>query len=290
MHRAPGIRPTAASYTPTTRRGRRPSDKMLRRSTVKFGPRHAQRPAVKRHPGKVHSRSSRTAHENRSDRGHVRSRNKGLPKTIGPSLRQPSRHNRERHATGRHSNGGRRDMRTKSHEPPSINRPSTRHAKPGNRKPENHAKPPRRSGKDRAVRHTTIKNDRSRSVERPSHINRPPQKHRGRIATQAPKPPAGRPNVNARRRVPNHPAASRPQMQSNRSRPEAPRVRHSSPNDSRHRRDSSFRASPRISKPSQNRIGNSRDLQSGGADRRQFRSNRNSQGRPGHGFQGRFRN
>ena len=193
IHRAPAVRPSAASYAPTARHGRRPSEKVVRRSTVSFGPRDVRKPVTGKRANDVHGWSSRSRSPKRPDRGHWGAFSKGLPETFGPRPQQNPQPDRKHLSTDGDRSIGRPDRKTRPSRVPAINRPTTGHANPRAREPADGVKPRRRSGDVSSSRRTTLQDERSKSVERPSHVQRRSQQHQRRTAAPAQRPPVEHP-------------------------------------------------------------------------------------------------
>jgi hypothetical protein len=283
-HRGPDIRPGAAGFAPSARHGRRPSEKILKRSTVTYGQRHPQRPVATKHKNNVRGRSIRSNREKRPDWDHGRAHDKEVPKKYVPRSHRPSGPDSKRPSAVTRPNNRHRNLESKPRKAPAVNRQPM---SPRNRKPAIDKKSPRRPADASATRRSTHDDKRSRSVERPSHIQRPSQR---RTAAPAPRPPAGQPKMNTGRRITNHPAASRPKIQRDRTRSRQPAASRPTPQVSHQRGDQGFRSSPRPAGHPQNQFNNRRGSRPDMSDRGQFRNNRSAGGRSDHRFQGRSRN
>ena len=284
LHQGPDIRPRAASFAPSARHGRRPPEKILKRSTRSFESRHTQRPVATKREGTVHRRSN-PAREKRSNLSHGRSYNSAPPKTPGERSPRPSAIDRPSAGAAPDSRHQVQESRTRPRRAPAINRPPTRHVNPRPGEGKNGIKPQRRSAGASAVRRTTHNDDRSRSVEKPSRFRSPPQR-RTAAPTPSPSPRAGRPEMNSGRRVTNHPAVSRPEIQRDRSR--QPAVSRPAPNVSRQRGDDGFRSSPRSVERQRHQFNNRGNSRANTSDGWRFDGNRGG-GQSGQRFQRRFR-
>ncbi len=290
-HRGPGIRPMTAGFSPSTRHGRRPPERILNRSTVTYRPRHAQKPAVSRRERDVRRFSDQSGQDRRTSWGHGRSYDRKPPKTFGPRSKQPSGPDSRRPTAAMGAGGGRRNVTAPPHRGPATGRTPTRHIAPRTREPDHSVKSQRRSGDSSASRRTTLSNDRSKAPERPSrHYQRPSSPPQQRIAAPSPSPAVRHPKVNTGRRNENHSVAPPRQIQRDQPRYPQAEISRPTPEASRYGGRDDIRSSPRISAPRENRFSSGHDSRGGSSGGRQFRNSRGADGQSGHRFQGRFRN
>ena len=313
----------ATSFSPSTRHGRRPPEKILNRSTVTYRPRHAQKPAVSRRERDVRRFSDRSGQDRRTSWGHGRSHDKEPPKTFGPRSKQPSRPDSRRPTAAMGDKGGRRNVTAKPHRGPATDRTPTRYKAPKTRAPGHGVKSHKRSGDPSASRRTTLSNDRSKAPKRPSrHYQRPSPPPRQRIAAPSPSPSVKHPKMNTGHRNENHsvapprkriaapspsPSVKHPKMntghrnenhsvapprQVQKDRPRYPQAEISrpTPEASRYGGRNDFKSSPRISAPRENRFSSGHDSRGGSSNRGQLHNSRGADSQSGHRFQGRFRN
>jgi len=262
IHRAPNVRPAAASYMSSTHHGRRPSDRILRRSTVSFGPPRAHGQTADRRVENIRQWSTRSNHGRQLEAGH------GL-----------SRSDQHRMESNRRS-------------APAINRPAARHLNTRPAIPEAGVRPQRRSRTASDTTHTTINDARSRSVGRPSSVQRPPHINEHRTAAPAPRPPVAHPRVDNRQRIESNRFSHSPEARRAHPQPQRPPVvERPSTRVSGPREKLGYKWTPRAAEPGHSHSGNRENFQgspSPGGER--FQNHRGTNGRSGHRFQGRFRN
>jgi hypothetical protein len=288
LHRAPNVRPGAASFAPSARHGRRPPEKILRRHTVTLGPQHARRPSATRRSEKVRRRTNRS----QPYRSHERSRSGERPKTFGPSTPGHSQARSERPPAAMGPGKVRREPIRTPRRAPAINpKKPTRHVSPRTSKPAAGIKPQRRfNGTSGTRRATTFKDPRSRSIENPTRFRHPPQRNARRNAAPAHRSPTDHQRAGTRGRIANKPVDSQPSVRGAKPRPRRPEAIRPAPNKSGRHTNGGFRSSPRAAEPRQSHYGDRKgDSRRRSSDRWQPQNNRGAGAGSGHRFQRRRR-
>jgi hypothetical protein len=344
LHRAPDVRPGAASFAPSARHGRRPPDKILKRRTDTFGSRHVRRPVAERrsrdgrrwstrddrlHPPRrdqagsrsgsrtktfrpgdarqtrtkierqpatgrshvVRRRSDRTDQRQQPHRDPMRTRSEKRTRSLRPSTPGHGRTQFKEPSADMKSGKVRRDTIARPHRTPAIHPKATRRANPRTARPAPSIKHQRRfSGASGTGRPTTVKEHRSRSIEKPTRIRRQAQQDAHRNAAPAHRPEVNRSRADNRGRITNRSVDRQPEVRRTQPRPERQERLRRTPDNTRRSTGKSFRSSPRAAEPRQSRFNNGRENSRGRTDGRwQFQSERGANSGSGHRFQRRFR-
>jgi hypothetical protein len=212
IHRAPDIRPSARSYTPSMRRGTRPPEKSMRRSVVTVDPHSRIKSVTIREPGTGFRPEARSVQGNPRLSQHDRSGTLQPSKDKRSVSVRPAPARIQQTTKAVRMNGG-ENMERRPERAPDVTRPMTRHS---NRSVSNagpREEPVQRPALSPSLENPTGRGDSFKSADQPASIRRPLQQNRTRIEESRPETPAAVPRINGGNRFGSRPAAPAPTVQ-----------------------------------------------------------------------------